>query len=324
VEEEDAGFYEESRAVGEYPSSVEAYLNSLSPNTRARPNVWGERTSEGETDEARAASSFTEVGEDLRQETERTLAEREMERERVKGIEEKEEEVEKRLLLVEGDSFFTQDAVDSSFQNANEMFWSGESSNGGRADIMSIKVRPRGEDYWTTNLRTIFQSRVFRRILPHLTVNVLVSSGVSLLYLVLPSLPCLPGVIHGVTGSFLGLLIAFRAQTGYERYWEARKAWGDVHKRCRSLARLIIVNLASKKGFLPMVTRVLQILTAYPYALKQHLRGEYSLTELSNFLTAEDLKALPEASNMPLQLCFALSLAVRPLLLEASERAKQS
>ena len=61
----------------------------------------------------------------------------------------------------------------------------------------------------------------------------LVAALVSLLYHCVPSVPPLPGLIHAVTGSFLGLLIAFRTQTSYERFWMAREAWGDVSRECR-------------------------------------------------------------------------------------------
>ena len=64
------------------------------------------------------------------------------------------------------------------------------------------------DDYWVTSLLTMLRSRVFQRILPHLTVNMLVAASVSILYYCVPSTPPLPGLIHAGTGSFLGLLIA--------------------------------------------------------------------------------------------------------------------
>jgi hypothetical protein len=68
------------------------------------------------------------------------------------------------------------------------------------------------DDYWVTSLLTLMRSRVFQRIWPHLTVNMIIAASVSVLYFFIPSIPPLPGLIHAVTGSFLGLLIAFRTQ----------------------------------------------------------------------------------------------------------------
>jgi len=168
------------------------------------------------------------------------------------------------------------------------------------------------DDYWSTNLLTIFRSRVFKRIFPRLVVNFLVCSGIAVLYALSPlTFPAAHGHAHTITGSFLGLLIAFRTNTGYERYWEARKAWGAVHKRCRSMAVLLATSVTEVDH---IVLRVFQILTAYPYALKQHLRGQHSMVELSKMLPKEDIKQLEKAQNMPLHLCMLLSSAISPLL----------
>uniref|UniRef100_A0A7S0HYN6 Bestrophin homolog n=1 Tax=Hanusia phi TaxID=3032 RepID=A0A7S0HYN6_9CRYP len=168
------------------------------------------------------------------------------------------------------------------------------------------------DDYWSTNLLTIFRSRVFKRIFPRLVVNFLVCSGFALLYSLSPlTFPAAHGHAHTITGSFLGLLIAFRTNTGYERYWEARKAWGAVHKRCRSMAVLLATSVTDVDH---VVLRVFQILSAYPYALKQHLRGQHSMVELSKMLPKEDIKQLEKAQNMPLHLCLLLSSAIAPLL----------
>lgn len=52
-----------------------------------------------------------------------------------------------------------------------------------------------------------------RRILPHLKANVFFSLLVAIFYTAFPNTPHLAGHVHTITGSFLGLLIAFRTNT---------------------------------------------------------------------------------------------------------------
>jgi len=230
------------------------------------------------------------------------------------------------------------------------------------------------DDYWVTSLVTFLSSSVFKRILPHLSVNMLVAAAVSVLYYVVPSIPPLPGLIHAVTGSFLGLLIAFRTQTSYQRFWEARSAWGDVQRECRSLARLVATHLPRLEQYGPSAEgswasgssddaaqmleasqelsqleedntgedvgrrtaqlkevrelaresqsasiRVLQLIKAFPFALQQHLRGEYNLHRLKIFLPDDELEVLSKAANMPFRLIASVSEALSFLILDAPD-----
>ncbi|WP_239651578.1 bestrophin family ion channel [Neosynechococcus sphagnicola] len=51
-------------------------------------------------------------------------------------------------------------------------------------------------------------------------------------------IPALGNVVPSVV---LGLLLVFRTNTAYERFWEGRKAWGDLINTVRNLARQIWV-----------------------------------------------------------------------------------
>jgi len=97
------------------------------------------------------------------------------------------------------------------------------------------------------------------------------------------------GQAHVITGAFLGLIVGFRANTGYQRYWAARGAWGSVHKRCRSIALLLTTSIVGRDA---IVLRALYLLAAFPYALKQHLRGQHSMKELARILPPDDIEQL--------------------------------
>jgi len=84
----------------------------------------------------------------------------------------------------------------------------------------------------------------------------------------------------------LGLLMNFRNRVAYERWWEARKLWGQLTNDVRNLAGKLA-------AFIPreaiLRSRVAALLAAFPEALKWHLRGEqFSLNDLPGFETETD------------------------------------
>ncbi|MFN5390478.1 MAG: bestrophin family ion channel, partial [Pseudanabaena sp.] len=64
------------------------------------------------------------------------------------------------------------------------------------------------------------------------------------LYQVKVSLPILGNIIPNIV---LGLLLVFRTNTAYERFWEGRKAWGLLVNTVRNLSRQILVAIAEKE-----------------------------------------------------------------------------
>jgi ion channel-forming bestrophin family protein len=81
-------------------------------------------------------------------------------------------------------------------------------------------------------------------------------------------------------GAVLGLLLVFRTNTAYDRWWEGRKLWGQLVNECRNFAVKIETCVRAEprdKG--EMAGR----LWAFSVALKQHLRGVARLRELPTF-----------------------------------------
>ena len=79
----------------------------------------------------------------------------------------------------------------------------------------------------------------------------------------------------------LSLLMSFRNNAAYARWWEARGLWGKLTNDCRNLA-------AKCAAFVPAdvlaSSRVAAILVSFPEALNRHLRGaSIRLRELSGF-----------------------------------------
>ena len=111
---------------------------------------------------------------------------------------------------------------------------------------------------------------VYAAIIAYLQIEVLeISKGSTISNL---------GLMHGVLGFVISLLLVFRTNTAYDRWWEGRKQWGALTNNCRNLA----IKLA---GFLQEEhdrTFFRSIIPNYARALKNHLRENAASAELSS------------------------------------------
>jgi putative membrane protein len=78
-------------------------------------------------------------------------------------------------------------------------------------------------------------------------------------------------VIHGILSVALGLLLVFRTNQSYDRWWEGRKLWGAMVNTCRNLARAASVHLAQHPE---QLKRILALDAAFPEVSMYSLRGQ--------------------------------------------------
>lgn len=74
-------------------------------------------------------------------------------------------------------------------------------------------------------------------------------------------------------GIILGLVLVFRTNTSYDRWWEGRRVWGQLVNISRSLARQLDAMLGRAEGTAARRERYVALLSRYPVALKEHLRA---------------------------------------------------
>lgn len=107
----------------------------------------------------------------------------------------------------------------------------------------------------------------------------------------------------------LGLLLVFRTNTAYERFWEGRKAWGSLVNTVRNLARTILVSVrVSSQQEQTAKVMALKLLPGFAIALKQHLRHQRPNQELADLLTVDQFAQLLELHNPPLTLALWLQV----------------
>lgn len=108
-------------------------------------------------------------------------------------------------------------------------------------------------------------------------------------------------------GSALAIFIAFRNNSSYGRWWEARTLWGSIVNSSRVLARLII-TFADSHAHQPNYNKerseqfkkdMIYKTIAWVHALRLHLRAQNNWYELKPLLTESEFYALENAQNKP-------------------------
>jgi putative membrane protein len=103
----------------------------------------------------------------------------------------------------------------------------------------------------------------------------------------------------------LGLLLVFRTNTAYERFWEGRKLWGQLVNTNRNLARQIWVAVQeSESSNRDAKIHHLRLLVAFARATKQHLRCEPLDESFAAVVTSAELAKLQTMHHPPLEIAF--------------------
>lgn len=120
------------------------------------------------------------------------------------------------------------------------------------------------------------------------------------------SIPALSGLIPNIV---LGLLLVFRTNTAYERFWEGRKLWGTLTNTTRNLARQIWVNVAEKNSQdRAQKISILRLLVAFAVATKLHLRKQsFEDLMLLDLLPKDYYFKLQDTNTPPLEIAFWIS-----------------
>lgn len=101
----------------------------------------------------------------------------------------------------------------------------------------------------------------------------------------------------------LGLLLVFRTNTAYERFWEGRKAWGALVVNIRNLAREIQIGIPVKEDSDQTAKdAALKNLVAFAIATKLHLRKDSLQPELSLLLPPQAITRLTQVKHPPIEI----------------------
>jgi putative membrane protein len=115
----------------------------------------------------------------------------------------------------------------------------------------------------------------------------------------------LPHIPLTLFGSAIGIIVAFRNQSSYARWWEARTLWGGIVNNSRSWARQVTtvmmpLNAAEAEELKVVQRRLVYHQIAYAYALREQLREVEPWELLRPLLNEQELGELRDEKNIPL------------------------
>ncbi len=141
-------------------------------------------------------------------------------------------------------------------------------------------------------------------VIPRVLLCAVFSWGILLLYA--RGWPLSSPILGSLVPSLvLGLLLVFRTNTSYERFWEGRKLWGNVVNLTRNLARQMWVAIETPQpGDLEAKDEAVRLLPAFAIAMKLHLRGELPNADLASLLSADQFAKLRQMNDPPLEIAF--------------------
>jgi putative membrane protein len=115
-------------------------------------------------------------------------------------------------------------------------------------------------------------------------------------------IPSLPIQIPAFMGTAISLVLAFKLNQSYERWWEARKIWGSITNDSRSLV-LQLLNFTGAKNEERLKERIVKLANrniAWCYALGQSLRKLKTTEGLNSYLSTEEINEMSKHYNIPL------------------------
>lgn len=128
---------------------------------------------------------------------------------------------------------------------------------------------------WITFIFRFHKADTFRQLLPMMLFIGLYSYGIGYLemeYFKLSETSHVKNIsiMHGMLGFVISLLLAYRTNTAYDRWWEGRKMWGGLVNNSRNLAIKLSVILRDEhdRNFFR------KTIPSYASILNKHLKNE--------------------------------------------------
>jgi len=172
---------------------------------------------------------------------------------------------------------------------------------------------------WAIQLVSLLlgKSKVFQRISSHLLFSTIWSLFLAVMYEkkrhLMQHIIISNPLIWSVLSSALSLLLVFRTNSAYDRFWEARKLLGALLNSSRNLALIGNQSCGGNKWNEKEKIRFSSLLRCFPKLLLAHLAYEDALPSLRNSdVSTEDKSHILGAKNKPLALLQLLQTTYAP------------
>lgn len=112
----------------------------------------------------------------------------------------------------------------------------------------------------------------------------------------------IPIAIPTIIGTVISLLLAFKSNQAYDRWWEARMIWGAIVNDSRTLLRQVI-GFYKDPDFSVEANEFKESFAkrqaAWCYSLGQALRGKDPLKPIKHLLTADEFRYVSKHKHVP-------------------------
>ena len=161
---------------------------------------------------------------------------------------------------------------------------------------MIVRDRPTG-----LTLFLLMRGSIMPRISKVLLFNILLATLVTVthgdLFHTKITLTAIPFSLIGLP---LAIFLGFRNTAAYDRYWEARKLWGELVLRSRNLARQCLTLIDDPApGAEDLRPRMIRRAGAFCHALRLQLRAAGDVRDIQALLPEGEWAQVADSSNRP-------------------------
>lgn len=114
------------------------------------------------------------------------------------------------------------------------------------------------------------------------------------------SIPEMPITIPAFIGTAISVILSFKLNQSYDRWWEARKIWGSIVNDSRSFVLQLQSFVAKDKQ--SEIKEIAYRHIAWCFCLGQSLRGLDPIKNLEQYISIEDIRKIERQNNKPLAL----------------------
>jgi len=112
----------------------------------------------------------------------------------------------------------------------------------------------------------------------------------------------IPIAVPAILGTIISLLLAFKSNQAYDRWWEARIIWGGIVNDSRTLLRQVIAfykdpDFSTEAN--DFKERFAKRQAAWCYSLAQSLRGKDPVKPIRTLLTTDELRFVNNFKHVP-------------------------
>lgn len=113
-------------------------------------------------------------------------------------------------------------------------------------------------------------------------------------------IPVMPITIPAFIGTAISVILSFKLNQSYDRWWEARKVWGAIVNDSRSFVLQLQSFVTGNRQ--EEIRQIAYRQIAWCFSLGQSLRGQDAVKNLDGLLSDADRAAIEPHNNKPLAL----------------------